>query len=98
MILTQLRIAWGWYSYRASKAALNQILKCAAIEMARSHPQSCCVAMHPGTVATEFTKNYPTANKIDATQAAKRLMNVLDNLRPSQTGQFLDNGGQEISW
>ncbi len=45
----------GWYSYRASKAALNQIIHTASIELARSHRNLICVALHPGTVATAFT-------------------------------------------
>jgi len=48
----------GWYSYRAAKAALNQLLHSAAIEVARSHPQAIIACLHPGTVATDFTAAY----------------------------------------
>ena len=46
----------GWYSYRAAKAALNQYIRTTAIEYARSFPNLTCVAIHPGTVKTNFTK------------------------------------------
>ena len=49
----------GWYSYRASKAAANQIVHTAAIEIARTHPQAVVAALHPGTVDTPFTTNHP---------------------------------------
>ena len=48
----------GWYSYRAAKAALNQIIHTGAIELARTHKQAVCVALHPGTVQTPFTAKY----------------------------------------
>ena len=45
----------GWYSYRAAKAALNQLIHTAAIEITRTHPHAIVVALHPGTVATALT-------------------------------------------
>jgi NAD(P)-dependent dehydrogenase (short-subunit alcohol dehydrogenase family) len=42
----------GWYSYRTAKAALNQLIHTAAIEVARSHPQAVLALLHPGTVDT----------------------------------------------
>jgi NAD(P)-dependent dehydrogenase (short-subunit alcohol dehydrogenase family) len=89
----------GWYSYRASKAALNQIVHGAAIELARSHKQSICVALHPGTVETPFTANYAGRHKtVPADQAAENLLAVLAKLVPAQSGGFYDYAGQEIVW
>ena len=89
----------GWYSYRASKAALNQIVHGAAIELGRSHKQSICVALHPGTVETSFTKDYAGHHKtVPATVAAANLLSVISDLTPAQTGGFYDYAGQEINW
>ncbi len=89
----------GWYSYRASKAALNQIIHGAAIELGRSHKKSICVALHPGTVATPFTANYAGRHKtVPASEAAANLLNVIGNLTPKQSGGFFDYDGQEVPW
>lgn len=89
----------GWYSYRASKAALNQIVHGAAIELGRSHKQSICVALHPGTVETPFTANYAGRHKtVPADQAARNLLGVIERLTTEQSGGFYDYAGQEIVW
>ncbi len=89
----------GWHSYRASKAALNQIVRGAAIELARSHPQAVVAALHPGTVETPFTTAYaPSHGKIGAGEAARRLLAVLDGLGPGETGVFRDGEGREVPW
>lgn len=89
----------GWYSYRASKAALNQIVHGAAIELGRSHKQSVCVSLHPGTVATSFTENYAGRHKtVPPQEAASNLLGVISKLTPEQTGGFYDYAGQEIVW
>ncbi len=89
----------GWYSYRAAKAALNQIIRCAAIELGRSHKQACCVALHPGTVATRLTKKYLGRHPaVSPKEAAARLMQVIDNLSAAQSGQFFDYAGKPIPW
>ncbi|WP_333714303.1 SDR family NAD(P)-dependent oxidoreductase [Yoonia sp.] len=89
----------GWYSYRASKAALNQIVHGAAIELGRSHKQSICVALHPGTVATPFTADYAGRHKtVPAEQAARNLLDVIMGLTPDRTGGFFDYAGKEIVW
>ena len=89
----------GWYSYRAAKAALNQIVKTASIELARSHKQLCCVALHPGTVETPFTQNYAARHAtVPAREAAENLLDVLQGLEPAQTGRFFDWSGQEVLW
>jgi NAD(P)-dependent dehydrogenase (short-subunit alcohol dehydrogenase family) len=89
----------GWYSYRASKAALNQIVHGAAIELGRSHKQSICVALHPGTVETPFTADYAGRHKtVPAEEAAVNLVDVIEGLTPEQTGSFYDYAGKEIVW
>ncbi|WP_299937901.1 SDR family NAD(P)-dependent oxidoreductase [uncultured Pelagimonas sp.] len=89
----------GWTSYRASKAALNQIIRCAAIELSRSHKRSICVALHPGTVATPFTQKYLGRHPSVAPEtAAGNLLRVIDNLQPNQTGHFYDWAGEQVPW
>lgn len=89
----------GWHGYRASKAALNQVVRGAAIELARSHAQAVVAALHPGTVETSFTAAYaPSHGKIGAGEAARRLLRVLDGLRPGETGVFRDGDGREVPW
>ncbi|WP_296427756.1 SDR family NAD(P)-dependent oxidoreductase [Yoonia sp.] len=89
----------GWHSYRASKAALNQIIHGAAIELGRSHKQSVCVALHPGTVATPFTADYAGRHKtVPAPEAAAHLLAVIEDLTPAQSGGFYDYAGQEVPW
>ncbi|MDG1520247.1 MAG: SDR family oxidoreductase [Yoonia sp.] len=89
----------GWHSYRASKAALNQIVHGAAIELARTHKGSVCVALHPGTVATSFTANHAGRYKMVTPEvAAANLWCVIDGLAPSQTGGFYDYAGEVIPW
>lgn len=89
----------GWHSYRASKAALNQMIRGAAIELARSHREAVVAALHPGTVATPFTASYsPPYEKLLPQEAARRLLAVLDRLTPEHTGRFWDHEGREVPW
>ena len=88
----------GWYSYRASKAALNALIHGAAIEIGRSHKEAVVVCLHPGTVSTAFTEEYPDHDKITPEDAAARLMDVLERLGPEQSGGFYDYAGEEIEW
>jgi NAD(P)-dependent dehydrogenase (short-subunit alcohol dehydrogenase family) len=88
----------GWYSYRASKAALNQLIHSAAIEVARSHPMAVLACLHPGTVATGFTQSYPGHDKLTPEVAAVHLLAVLEGLTPAQSGGFYDWAGREIPW
>jgi len=70
-----------------------------AIELGRSHKQSICVALHPGTVETPFTAQYAGRHKtVPAGQAAENLLSVIESLGPAQTGGFYDYAGQEIVW
>lgn len=88
----------GWVSYRASKAALNQILRTAAIEVARTRPQAICVALHPGTVRTALSNPFAKAGlEVQSpAQSAQRLLAVMAALTPAQTGQFFDHLGKPI--
>jgi len=89
----------GWHSYRASKAALNQIVHGAAIELARSHREAVIAALHPGTVATQFTEGYdPKHGKLTPDQAAKNLCDVMEHLTTDQSGGFHDYAGKDIPW
>jgi NAD(P)-dependent dehydrogenase (short-subunit alcohol dehydrogenase family) len=88
----------GWISYRASKAALNQIVRTAAIELARTRPDAVCVALHPGTVATGLSAPFAKAG-LDvqaAPAAAARLLAVIDALVPAQSGKLLDPSSSQI--
>ena len=89
----------GWHSYRASKAALNQIVHGGAIELARTNKGSICIALHPGTVATPFTQNYVGRHAAVLPEvAAANLWGVIARLTPDQTGKFFDFSGKEIPW
>lgn len=88
----------GWYSYRASKAAANQIIRTAAIEIGRKRPEAVIVALHPGTVATQFTSAYPGHSKVSPDVAADNLLRVIGGLAPSDTGRFFDWSGAEVPW
>jgi NAD(P)-dependent dehydrogenase (short-subunit alcohol dehydrogenase family) len=89
----------GWYSYRASKAALNQLLRTAAIEIARTHPHAVVVALHPGTVRTRFTEGYLGRHpSVPPEEAARNLLRVTDGLTPAQSGGFFDWSGAEVPW
>lgn len=91
----------GWYGYRASKAALNQIVRTAAIELARSHRHAVCVALHPGTVDTGLSKPFqrgvPAEKLFTPAYSAERLLAVLDGLTPAETGRIFAWDGTEIA-
>ena len=89
----------GWYSYRASKAALNMLLKTAAIEMARTHPQAVLAALHPGTVDSALSAPFRGGQIGRAPAAAAQdLLAVLDSLQPQNSGGFWAYDGQRLPW
>jgi NAD(P)-dependent dehydrogenase (short-subunit alcohol dehydrogenase family) len=89
----------GWISYRAAKAAQNQIIKTTSIEIARTRPAAIVIALHPGTVATELSKTFRHGHQTVAPEvAAERLLAVIDGLGPAQTGRFLSYDGSSIEW
>ncbi len=90
----------GWYSYRASKAALNQLVKTAAVELVRRVPSALCVALHPGTVDTALSSPFGKTGLDLQTpqQAAQCLLEVVDTLTPADTGGFFDQHGKSVAW
>jgi NAD(P)-dependent dehydrogenase (short-subunit alcohol dehydrogenase family) len=90
----------GWWSYRASKAALNQFVRTASVELARTNKTAVCVALHPGTVDTGLSGKFAKAglNIRSPEQAALELLSVIERLGPEQTGGFFDYRGDELPW
>lgn len=90
----------GWYSYRASKAALNQIVRTAAIELSRRAPEALCVALHPGTVATPLSDSFAKTglDVLTPAQSAQHLLSVIDQLGTDATGGFFDWRGDQVPW
>jgi NAD(P)-dependent dehydrogenase (short-subunit alcohol dehydrogenase family) len=90
----------GWYSYRASKAALNQLVRTAAVELGRRRPAAVCVALHPGTVDTGLSAPFAKAGLEvrPAGQAAERLLRVIDRLAAEDSGGFFDHRGARLPW
>ena len=90
----------GWYSYRASKAALNQLVRTAAIELRRSQPQAICVALHPGTVATGLSAPFAKTglDVLSPAAAATRLLGVLDGVAAADSGGFFNHDGSALPW
>lgn len=90
----------GWYAYRASKAALNQLVRTAAVELARRAPEAVCVALHPGTVATSLSAPFAATGLEVHTpaEAARHLLTVIDGLTAEANGTFLDWRGQPVPW
>lgn len=90
----------GWYSYRASKAALNMILKNIAIEAARKYKDMAVIGLHPGTVSTNlsapFTGNVNEDKMFSPVQSVQYLLNVLNKVNAAGTGKIYAWDGQEI--
>ena len=88
----------GWYGYRASKSALNQLVKTAAIELTRRNKDSICVSLHPGTVASALSQPFAKTglNVRPASEAASDLLGVLAALTPADTGCLVDYQGQKL--
>ena len=92
----------GWYAYRASKAALNQLMRTLSIELARANPNACVATLHPGTVDTDlsrpFQANVPADKLFTADDSARRLWQVLDGLTPADTGTLFAYDGSVIPY
>ena len=90
----------GWHSYRASKAALNMLIKNFALEMGRTHPAGVVVGLHPGTVdsalSEPFQSNLPDGQLTKPDDAADNLLGVLAGLGPEQSGQVFDFAGKVV--
>jgi len=92
----------GWYSYRGSKAALNMMLKCAALELRRLNPDAKLVAYHPGTVDTPLSKpfqgNVAPEKLFSPERAAEALDAVLSPLEADGELSYVDWRGETIPW
>jgi NAD(P)-dependent dehydrogenase (short-subunit alcohol dehydrogenase family) len=92
----------GWYGYRASKAALNMLVRTAAIEYKRSCPQAIVVVLHPGTTDTDlsqpFQRNVPTDKLFTTERTTCQLLQVIAQLKPSDSGEFFSWDGSRLPW
>lgn len=92
----------GWYSYRASKAALNMLLKTASIESQRTHKQLIIAAVHPGTTDTDlsqpFQQRLPKGKLYSPAQSAERIATVAEQLTMEQSGQLLHWDGSVLPY
>lgn len=92
----------GWYAYRASKAAQNQLWRTLAVELARTHARACCVLLHPGTVDTAlsqpFQANVPAAQLFTPERAARQLLEIVARVKAADTGRFYAWDGSEVPW
>jgi len=91
----------GWHGYRASKAALNQLIRTIAIEERRRNPSAIVVALHPGTVDTALSKpfqgNVAPGHLFDTGRAAAQLLDLIDGLRAADSGKLFAWDGAEIA-
>lgn len=92
----------GWYSYRASKAAMNMVTKTLSIEMARDRKQAAVVSLHPGTTDTNlskpFQKNVPEDKLFSSERCAKQLLEIIEGLTMKDNGRFIAWDGSDITW
>ncbi|WP_312845184.1 hypothetical protein [Vreelandella populi] len=92
----------GWYSYRASKAAHNMLLKTAAIELKRLNPTSIVLCLHPGTTDTPLSKPFqarvPSEKLFTPDFTAGQLLAVINKRTPEDSGSFWDWAGKRIEW
>jgi NAD(P)-dependent dehydrogenase (short-subunit alcohol dehydrogenase family) len=89
----------GWYSYRASKAALNMLIKTASIELARTKPNTALIALHPGTVKSNLSKPF-RGEEIgrEPMDAAADMLGVIKGLNNENTGCFFSYSGEKLPW
>jgi len=92
----------GWYSYRASKAALNQVIKTFDLQLRMKKNQAICVGIHPGTVKTDLSKDFWSSANVKETfepeKAAQRVANVVAGLTTEQRGKIWDWVGKQVPW
>ena len=92
----------GWYSYRSSKAALNQVIKTFDLYLQQHHTQAMCVGVHPGTVKTELSRGFWASAQrqelFEPMDAAANLIDVVENLNTHQRGKVWDWSGKEVPW
>jgi len=87
----------GWYGYRASKAALNMLMRTAALEYGRKSPKTIVAMLHPGTTDTRlsqpFQRNLPPDKLFSVERTVSQLLGVIDGLQPEQSGEFFSWDG-----
>jgi NAD(P)-dependent dehydrogenase (short-subunit alcohol dehydrogenase family) len=89
----------GWYGYRAAKAARNMLLQTAAIEAARKKPLGVFAALQPGTVQSNLSSRFVSAqDAMTPEDSVSHMMMALSNLKPTGRAQFVDYAGREIPW
>ena len=92
----------GWYAYRASKAAHNMLLKTAAVELGRLNRHAIVLCLHPGTTDTALSKPFqarvPEGKLFTADFVAERLLEVMSQRTPDESGSFWDWAGKPVSW
>ncbi|XP_008787355.2 C-factor isoform X1 [Phoenix dactylifera] len=92
----------GWYAYRSSKAALNQLTKTISVEFARRKDPIICILLHPGTVDTDlsqpFQRNVPEGKLFTKEFSVQKLLSIIENSKSSDNGKFFAWDGQEIPW
>jgi NAD(P)-dependent dehydrogenase (short-subunit alcohol dehydrogenase family) len=88
----------GWYGYRAAKAALNQLLQTAAIEISRQRPLAVVVALQPGTVRSKLSQPFVGDDALDPEVSVQGLLQALDAAPATGRAVFLDYRGQPIPW
>jgi NAD(P)-dependent dehydrogenase (short-subunit alcohol dehydrogenase family) len=90
----------GWYGYRASKAALNMLVRSLAIEERRRNSRAIVAGLHPGTVDTALSRpfqgNVQPGRLFDPERAALQLLDVIEDLKPTDSGNLFDFEGTEI--
>ena len=91
----------GWYAYRASKSALNQIIKTFSIELKRTNPKAIIIGLQPGTVESELSapfKRSVSKNKLfSAEYSASQLIGVIERVDESSSGNLISWEGEIIS-
>lgn len=90
----------GWYSYRASKAAMNMMLQSASLELQRKNPRLRVVALQPGTVRSKLSAPFQVGvpNLLEPAESVEGMMNAMLKLEPRSGAIFLDYAGKEIPW
>lgn len=92
----------GWYGYRASKAAHNQLLRTLSIEWRRTRPRACVLMLHPGTVDTALSQPFqarvPASRLFDVDTAARQLLALIAAATPAGSGRFVAWDGSEVPW
>ncbi len=92
----------GWYAYRASKAALNMVLKTLSIEYGRRFKQAVIIGLHPGTVDTDLSKpfqaNVPEGKLFTAEFSTEKMLQVIDKVAPDDTGLLFDWAGEKVTF